>query len=1253
MTSDGRETGTDVAGPGGDAGTGSGRAVDARHAQGVQIGDHNTQVIYSYHGTWSDGVAPAPLIGFTGEVESPYRGLGWFSERDAPFFYGRDSAIDEVRQRLSRRLKQAGILIVTGVSGAGKSSLVRAGVISRIHREGLKGAPQAHAWPCLLLTAGHSPLDELAIATAQLADLDATTVRRELHTDPAGFAVTAAQAARRLSTPESGDGGGLILIVDQFEQVFTQCPDPTQRQAFITALHAAATTRHAETTVLVVLVVRADFEAGCGDYEELIDAVQHHYLVTAMTERQLRMAITEPAKQAGSRVDDDLTDQLLREIRTRVADSTASVTERSVAGVLPLLSYALDRTWRLRAAGPMTIGAYERSGGLEGAVADSAHRAYSSLTQSQQSVARRVFTRLVIAGTDGADTADRVQRRDLSWRGVDDNDVDAVLAAFAGERLLTLGAETVEISHEVLLSTWPLLRDTWLAETRENRAVCARLRTAAAEWERQDRDAAHLYSGRILDSATAAADHVAADPARYPPLGDSEQQFLAAGIRAQRRRSRQRYAAVGVLMFLVVALTAATLVAVRASVRFARQRDQAVAAELVSRSEQLAPTDPDGSRVTALAAWRIAPGPETRHALLLAAGNPATAKLPVPGQVSSVAFSPDGATLATASNDDTVRLWDVRSRKPVGEPLTSNRVMSSVAFGPEGTILAAGGADGTVRLWNAHSRQPIGELLSGNNRSVYSVAFSHDGGTLATSSADGTVRLWDVRSRQPNGGPLTGHTGIVLSVAFSNEGTTLATGGADGTVRLWDARSHQPIGEPLTGHTGPVSSVAFSPDGASLATGGQDHTIRLWDVPTRQPIGEPLTGHTGPVSSVAFSPDGTDLATAGWDNTVRLWNTRSRRPIGEPLTGHTSLVSSLAFSPDGTDLATAGWDNTVRLWNMHSRRPIGEPFTNDAGEVYSFGPDGTTLAVGSNDGAVRLWDVRSRQPIGEPLTGSVSSLVFSPDRATLATGDSDGTVRLWDAHSRTPIGDPLTGRTEGAVSSIVFNRNGTTLAAASADGPVRLWDVHSRKPIDSPPIGDTGTSPLVAFSRDGTTLATVGSNMFDNVRLWDVRSRRPTGQPLAGRTGRVSSMAFSPDGATLAIADEDNTVNSLRLWDVRTRQPIGEPFTGYTGPVASVVFSPDGATLATVSHDGTVRLWDVRSRRTIGEPLAGQVESMAFSPDGTTLATADRDNTVRLWDVDFTIRPEISLCEAAPTFFTHDQWNKYVPTAPAYTKLCP
>jgi hypothetical protein len=292
-----------------------------------------------------------------------------------------------------------------------------------------------------------------------------SAVRRGLDVDPAGFALTARQAAlaragitaadpERSAEPRSR----LLLVVDQFEQLFTQCDDEEQRRALITALHAASTVKHGpdhEPAALVVLGVRADFEARCADYPLLAGAIQDRYLVTAMTERQLRLAITEPAKKAGSSVEDDLTDELLREVRTRHPGAFS-------AGVLPLLSHALDQAWRTRTGDSLTLADYERTGGIEGAVADSAQRAYDSLTPAQQAAARQVFTRLT-ACSDGADTSDRPARTDLTaGKGAAEaGDVEAVLEAFAAERLLILAAGTVEISHEILPRAWPLLRDVW------------------------------------------------------------------------------------------------------------------------------------------------------------------------------------------------------------------------------------------------------------------------------------------------------------------------------------------------------------------------------------------------------------------------------------------------------------------------------------------------------------------------------------------------------------------------------------------------------------------------------------------------------------------------------------------------------------------------------------------------------------------------------------------------------------------------
>ena len=393
------------------------------------------------------GAVPLPR----GVITSPYRGLGVFEEQDAGLFFGREAATTEVVNRMARLLAGAGVLVVSGVSGAGKSSLLRAGVLPQMRAGGLAAAPEAGSWPCLVFTPTRAPLDELALQVAVLAQADAAAVRRELEAHPEGFALTARQAAltpsQRSAVVSDDRSAGrdqprlrrLLLVVDQFEELFTQCAEEGQRRAFITALHAAATARHGADqapAALVVLGVRSDFEARCADYPQLADAVQDRYLVTSMTERQLRMAITEPAKKAGAKVDDDLVGVLLAEMRNGQPGTTG-------AGALPLLSHALDQAWRCRTQATVTLADYERAGGIAGAVATSAQHAYEHLTPAQQAAARQVFTRLAATSTEGADSADRATRAELTEgkTAAEAQDVEQVLEAFAAERLLTLAAD--------------------------------------------------------------------------------------------------------------------------------------------------------------------------------------------------------------------------------------------------------------------------------------------------------------------------------------------------------------------------------------------------------------------------------------------------------------------------------------------------------------------------------------------------------------------------------------------------------------------------------------------------------------------------------------------------------------------------------------------------------------------------------------------------------------------------------------------
>ena len=841
----------------------------------------------------AEGAGPRPGAA-TG---SPYRGLAVFGEQDAGWFFGREAAATAVLDRMSRLLAGTGLLVVSGASGAGKSSLLRAGVLPRIRAAGLAAAPGAASWPCVVFTPTRAPLDELALRVAPLAGADAAAVRRGLDTAPAWFALTARQAALAGPPGPTGEPDGrrhggisygrrrLLLVVDQFEELFTQCAEEGQRRAFITALHAAATAGHGADqapAALVVLGVRADFEARCADYPQLAGPVQDRYLVTAMTERQLRLAITEPAKKAGAKVDDDLTDLLLAEVRTGQPGTFG-------AGVLPLLSHALDQAWRSRTGQTLTLADYERTGGIDGAVAASAQRAYDALTPAQQAAARQVFLRLTATSSDGMDTADRATRAELTEgkSPAEAQDVEAVLEAFAAERLLTLAAGTVELSHEALLTAWPLLRDTWLADTHADRIVRSRLHATAAEWERHSRDPSYLYGGSLLQAATGTAARIGADPARHPPLSQAERDFLHASDHAHRRRARRRQGLIALLAVLVVGLASATVVAVRAGQQATHQLHVVSSVLLINESQQVGDADPDLSKLLSVAAWRINPSSAARSAMLAAAARPGIAILGgYTDTVLSVAFSPDGKTLASGDNDGTVQLWDVATRQQIGLSLSNTSAVDWVAFSPDGKTLAVGIADGTVRLWDVATPLPTSSSLINGHAPVIWVAFSSDGKILATGDADGTVRLWDVATHRPIGAPFTAEAGQVDSMALSPDGKTLATGSADGKVRLWDmaARRQLQLGHPGIGQSGPVNSVAFSPDGKTLATGSGDDTVQLWDMATRQPIGLPLiNGHASEVDSVAFSPDGKTLATGDVDGTVQLWDVATRQQIGAPL----------------------------------------------------------------------------------------------------------------------------------------------------------------------------------------------------------------------------------------------------------------------------------------------------------------------------------------------------------------------------------
>ncbi|MEG3987075.1 AAA-like domain-containing protein, partial [Microcoleus sp. S28C3] len=448
--------------------------------------------------------------------------------------------------------------------------------------------------------------------------------------------------------------------------------------------------------------------------------------------------------------------------------------------------------------------------------------------------------------------------------------------------------------------------------------------------------------------------------------------------------------------------------------------------------------------------------------------------------VRSVAFSPDGKTLASASSDHTIKLWNLQTQKPIATLTGHSNSVYSVVFSPDGKTLASGSDDNTIKLWNLESQKPI-TTLSGHSNSVYSVAFSPDGKTLASASSDNTITLWNLESQKPIA-TLTEHRAPVNSVAFSPDGLTLASA-SDNTITLWNLESQKPIAT-LTEHLTPVRSVAFSPDGKTLASASNDNTIKLWNLESQKPIST-LTEHSSSVYSVAFSPDGLTLASASNDNTIKLWNLESQKPIAT-LTGHSNSVSSVAFSPDGLTLASASFDNTIKLWNLESQKPI-TTLTGHSNSVLSvaFSPDGLTLASASSDKTIKLWHLESQKSIAtlSAHSNSIWSVAFSPDGLTLASASSDKTIKLWHLESQKSIAT-LSGHSN-PVLSVAFSPDGLTLASASSDKTIKLWHLESQKTIATL-SGHSDSVWSIAFSPDGLTLASASSDK--TIKLWHLES---------------------------------------------------------------------------------------------------------------------------------------------------------------------
>ncbi len=1101
---------------------------------------------------WHELAAATP--GGTDTADSPYAGLAAYGETDSGRFFGREGLVRAVLDRLGGRR----LLAVFGVSGAGKSSLLRAGVLPR--------------WggPAVLLTPGADPLWETASHLVQLTGRNHEELLRLLADDPRALSGIVAEALDDL--PGEAE---LLLVVDQFEEVFTLCGDAARRAAFIEALLCAT---EGDSRCRVVLGVRADFYHHCVGDPRLAEAfADGHVTVGPMTGDELSQAITRPAVGVGGTVEGALLARI-------VSDATGQ------SGMLPLVSHALLETWRRRRGNALTLAGYEAAGGIRGAVAQTAERAYTGLDADRQRQARQLLLRLTTLGEGVEDSKRRVRRDELG------DDLDVVLDTLVGARLLTVDRDTVEIAHEALLRNWPRLRG-WLAEDRDDLRVHHQLTEATAAWEAVGRDPGALYRGVRLA--------VAAEWAQRRPEGltGRERAFLDTSSSTERRdhalhtrRNRQLRVLTAALSVLLLVAVAITVVVVRQGQEVLLQGRIAESQRLAAEAEALVGRDVPTALRKSLEAYGSHPTVEARSAVLsLASRHDYDAVLPAPFDVSAEqAFTPDSRLLAAPGKPGHVELWDVGRRERVGEVTGDFGQVLTLAFSGDGGRLVLGDDHGVIVVWDMAGRSVVARGSAGGD--VRRVRVSPDGRVIATSGGGG-VRLWSSDGVAPLA--VLGRGG---DVEFTRDGRVVFVDDL-GRVAFWQAGAVVGVIE-----AGSPKALAISRDGRLVATAGTGRVVGLWDVATGRHVAD--LGHVDSVVSVTFDPAGERLVSVDVGGDVFVWDVRLRARLGQLVRSENHKVVGAVFSPDGRYLVGSSRGGSTLLWDRARLPFLGHV---DTVSGVAFQPDGRTLVSSGADGALIRWDRETRTPLAVTAGSGTASLdtrgpVISPDGRLIATAHG-GEIVLRDAVTLAAT-VVVIGAGEGrSVEKMVFSPDSRNLVMIVDGRVIRFLELETgaHRDVDVEPALDIDYRP------DGAVLA-IGT-ASGKVLLWSASGER-LGE-LAVDDGQVNTVEYSPDGTRLAAAAYREGTGRVVIWDAVSGERTGE-LTDPTAQFGFLAFSPNGRLLASLGHNDTVALWDV-STGARWATLTGHtatVTDLAWSPEGDVLASVGRDQTITTWTTD-------------------------------------
>jgi WD40 repeat protein/DNA-binding SARP family transcriptional activator len=1170
---------------------------------------------------------------------NPYKGLRPFSGADSLDFFGREVLVSRLVTRLRDEGSAGRMLAVVGPSGSGKSSVVRAGLVPALRAGALPGSDR---WFVVEMSPGSDPFHELEAALVQVAvEPLASSIASRLEDDPGALVEVAEDVLPELA-------GHLLVVIDQFEELFTLVDEEDRRQRFVAALVRAVNTPGSR--VRVVITMRADLYDRPLRYGGLAELLRTRTeVIVPLTVEELERAVRAPAERVGVDVEADLLSRIV-----------ADVTDQP--GALPLLQYALTLLFERRRSGALSRASYDEIGGVAGALARHAEEVFAALPDAGREAARQLFLRLVNLGEAGEDTGRRASRTELDSLEADRDELVSAIETFGAARLLSFDrdpstrAATVEVAHESLLWEWGRLR-TWIAVARDDLSTERRLAAAARDWIAANREPSYLLSGARLEQLEAwrASSGLAVS---------AEERDLVDSSIAQRERDRAdedarraREQAVERLSYrrlhsLVAVLLVATLVASALSVFGFAQWDRAHQEASIATVRELAASavatlevDPELSVLLALEAVERSRAaedaalPEAEEALHRAVGE-SRIVLNVPDVGGSLDWSSGEDVFVTEGPEDSgvIDIRDATTGASVRSWHGHDIDVNDVAFSADGSKLVSVGDDGASRAWDTATGEQLW-AVEGED-AAWQPAWSPDGQVVAaTWPAEQMVRLIDAASGEPirelDVLPFPFATG------FDPDSDLLAVSEFESAVHLYgvdDGREQAVLDHEF------VNAVAWSPDGTWIATASADATVRFWDAQTFEPRFT-LYGHRDGLNDIAWSPDSTRLVTGSADGTAKVWDI-----TGQGGRESTSLsardlhgVHGVAFSPDGDRVMVGDTMVTgVQIWNVGLRGDkewATFPAQPVAWNATVFSQDGDQLVASSDrPGTATVWDIASgeeQHTVGNH-DDTVTAIAVAPNDGRIATGGGTNAV----------VSDPRTGErifeyaADDAVTDVAWDPDGARLAVSTAQGPIRVLDAAG-EPVASLPWGGGYGVHRVQFAPDGRLVGAVRSSARfvpeePQVRLWDWRRE----EAVLTIDTYADALAFDPTDATIATASPDG---DIALWDLASGERI-RTLSGHQGHVASIAFNPDGSRLVSGGSDATVRVWDpgTGAQRLVLDGHDGLVFRVAFSPEGSRIASSDAQGIVRVWAHD--LDDLIGIASAQLTReLTDEECRQYLP----------